>query len=142
MRTLLVLLLLAVTAAAQQTTTAPSPARPVDVNVARRITPQQVKERTDAGEKVILVDARSTFTGPMIAGAVVVPGDDLAKWAKETPKDAFVVTYCTCPAEHSAANHVVQLQKYGFTNAYALQGGLSAWEAAGLPTETPKKPVD
>lgn len=112
-----------------------SPTQVLDVNVARRISADDVKKRMDAGETAILVDARSVFSGPMIKGAVQVPGEKLAAWAKEIPKDAFIVTYCTCPAEHSAANHVVQLQKYGFTNAYALLGGLRAWQDALLPTE-------
>jgi rhodanese-related sulfurtransferase len=29
---------------------------------------------------------------------------------------------------------VLQLQKLGFTNAYALLGGLDAWREAKLPT--------
>jgi rhodanese-related sulfurtransferase len=29
---------------------------------------------------------------------------------------------------------VLQLQKLGFTNAYALLGGLDAWKRAQLPT--------
>jgi rhodanese-related sulfurtransferase len=33
---------------------------------------------------------------------------------------------------------VLQLQKLGFTNAYALLGGLDAWQAAKLPTEPVK----
>ncbi len=124
-------------AAARQSATVPSvPNAPLDLSVARRITPDEVARRIEAGETAILVDARSTFTGPMIKGAVHVPGNDLAEWAKKTPKDAFIVTYCTCPAEHTAANHVIQLQKYGFTNAYALQGGLSAWQAAQMPVQS------
>jgi rhodanese-related sulfurtransferase len=30
---------------------------------------------------------------------------------------------------------VLQLQQLGFTNAYALLGGLDAWKMAKLPTE-------
>jgi len=33
---------------------------------------------------------------------------------------------------------VLKLQELGFTNAYALLGGLEAWRAAHLPTEQPK----
>jgi rhodanese-related sulfurtransferase len=33
---------------------------------------------------------------------------------------------------------VLKLQELGFTNAYALLGGLEAWRAAKLPTEEPK----
>jgi rhodanese-related sulfurtransferase len=30
---------------------------------------------------------------------------------------------------------VLQLQQLGFTNAYALLGGLDAWRTANLPTD-------
>lgn len=30
---------------------------------------------------------------------------------------------------------MLKLQELGFTNAYALLGGLNAWQAATLPTE-------
>jgi len=33
---------------------------------------------------------------------------------------------------------VLKLQELGFTNAYALLGGLDAWRAVHLPTEQPK----
>jgi len=32
---------------------------------------------------------------------------------------------------------VLKLQALGFTNAYALLGGLDAWREAHLPTEQP-----
>ena len=37
---------------------------------------------------------------------------------------------------------MLQLQDLGFKNAYALLGGLAAWQAANLPTETPKPPTE
>ena len=36
---------------------------------ARRLTPEQVFARMMSGEQVVFVDARSIFTGPMIAEA-------------------------------------------------------------------------
>jgi 3-mercaptopyruvate sulfurtransferase SseA len=36
---------------------------------------------------------------------------------------------------------VLELQKLGFTNAYALLGGLAAYQAANLPTETAPEPT-
>jgi rhodanese-related sulfurtransferase len=33
---------------------------------------------------------------------------------------------------------VLQLQQLGFTNAYALLGGLDAWREAKLPTDPAK----
>jgi len=66
-----------------------------DPTVARRITPAEVQERLKAGEKPILLDAR-TSVGLLVAqGAVLVPPDRLEAWAKDVPKKSLIVAYCT-----------------------------------------------
>lgn len=75
--------------------TAQAPAQAFDPKVARRITADEVKKRLDAGEKVVIIDTRSKFSGPMAKGAAHVPSDKLDAWAKEHPKDALIVAYCT-----------------------------------------------
>jgi rhodanese-related sulfurtransferase len=106
-----------------------------DVNVARRVTAEEVKTQLDAGAKVYVIDNRSSFTGQMAKGATHVPIAKIAEWAKEIPKDAMIVAYCTCGAEETSTVAVEKLQKLGFTNAWALKGGLNAWQTVGLPTE-------
>ena len=71
--------------------------QPFDAKVARRISADDVKKRMDAGEKVIIIDTRSKFTGPMVKGAKHVTGDQLDAWVKESgvAKDAFILAYCT-----------------------------------------------
>ncbi len=128
----------------QQPPTATPQPQPVQVfnpRSARRITAEEVKLRTEAGEKVVVVDTRSKFTGPKVKDAVNATVDKVAAWAKNLPKDTFIITYCTCPNEHSSAAAVLKLQEVGFTNAFALQGGLSAWTLAMLPTE-PARPMN
>jgi hypothetical protein len=66
-----------------------------DAKVARRMDASEVKRRMDAGEKVIVVDTRSSFSGPMAKGAEHVTYDKLDAWAKDHAKDALVVAYCT-----------------------------------------------
>ena len=66
-----------------------------DLTVARRITPAEVQQRLTAGEKPILLDAR-TSVGVLVAqGAVLVPPDRLEAWAKDVPKKSLIVAYCT-----------------------------------------------
>jgi hypothetical protein len=65
-----------------------------DPAVARRITLQELQRRRDAGEKAIIVDARSSVTDVTARGAVHVPADRLEAWAKQTRKDALIVAYC------------------------------------------------
>ena len=68
-----------------------------DPKVARRISADEIKKRMDAGEKVIIIDTRSKFTGPMVKGAEHVTADQLEQWAKDKSiaKDAFILAYCT-----------------------------------------------
>lgn len=121
---------------AQTTKAAADAAKPAfDVNVARRVTADEVKSQIDAGTKVYVIDNRSSFTGQMAKGAAHVPIAKIAEWAKEIPKDAMIVAYCTCGAEQTSTLAVEKLQKLGFTNAWALKGGLNAWQTVGLPTE-------
>jgi hypothetical protein len=66
-----------------------------DPGVVRRITPAEVQRRRDAGEKMIVLDARGSVADGMIRGAVHVPSDQLDAWAKGVRKDALIVAYCT-----------------------------------------------
>ena len=70
-------------------------ASPFDPLTARRITPAEIRHRIDAGAKPIVLDTRGVF-GPTIAkGAVHVPNDAIAAWAKDVPKNALILAYCT-----------------------------------------------
>ena len=80
--------------AAMQGTTAAS-AEAFDAKVARRMDATELKKRMDAGEKVIVIDTRASFSGPMAKGAEHVTYDKLDAWAKEHAKDALIVAYCT-----------------------------------------------
>jgi hypothetical protein len=69
-------------------------ARAFDPAVARRITPDEVQRRRQAGEKPIILDARGAVSDVTIRGAVHVPSDRIEAWAKDRPKDALIVAYC------------------------------------------------
>ena len=68
-----------------------------DAKVARRISADEIKKRMEAGQKVIIIDTRSKFTGPMVKGADHVSSDQLEAWVKDKgiAKDAFILAYCT-----------------------------------------------
>ena len=70
-------------------------ARVSDPGVTRRITPEEVQRRRDAGEKPIILDTRASVGEVIIRGAVHVPNDRIEAWAKDCAKDALIVTYCT-----------------------------------------------
>jgi hypothetical protein len=66
-----------------------------DRNVARRIKPEELQQRRTHGEKAIILDTRGVPTDVTARGAVHVPNDRIEAWAKDVPKDAFIVAYCT-----------------------------------------------
>jgi hypothetical protein len=66
-----------------------------DPQVARRIKPEEVQRRQEKGEKAVIIDTRSSVGNLIAKGAVQVPNDRLEAWAKDIPKDALIVAYCT-----------------------------------------------
>jgi hypothetical protein len=66
-----------------------------DPGVVRRITPEEVQHRRDAGDKPIILDARASVGDVIVRGAVHVPSERVDAWAKDAPKDALIVAYCT-----------------------------------------------
>jgi hypothetical protein len=70
-------------------------ARVFDPEVVRRITPQEVQQHQDAGEKPIVLDTRASVGDAIIRGAIHVPAERIEAWAKDAPKGALIVAYCT-----------------------------------------------
>ena len=62
-----------------------------------RITPQELKAQLDAGDRVIVADARSfaSYQAVHIPGAISVPVLEVEDHLDELPKGAHIVFYCT-----------------------------------------------
>jgi membrane protein DedA with SNARE-associated domain len=64
-----------------------------------RITPQELKERLDRGEDIVIVDLRSDLSyhaeGVKVASAIWISPDDFEKRFHEIPRGRPVVMYCT-----------------------------------------------
>jgi rhodanese-related sulfurtransferase len=104
-----------------------------DDSVAKpQISAQELKQRLDKGEKIVIVDARHNLNGEKIKSAVHVTSDKLAAWAKDVDKKTVIVTYCTCPHDEAAEEEVRELKKMGFESVYSLTGGMSAARKAGI----------
>ena len=99
------------------------------------LTPQQVRERLDAG-RAILVDIREAdeFVRSHITGAQSQP---LSTWEKahlSVDPDADVIF--TCKSGMRAAGACDRLAARVNGDAFVLEGGLDAWAKAGLPVAT------
>jgi rhodanese-related sulfurtransferase len=100
-----------------------------------RIAPEALKAKLDAGEDIVIVDARSLaeYETAHIEGAISIPLAEIDNRYNELPRDKGIVLYCTWPAEQTSARAALRLYQHGFTNVSALLGGLRAWEAADYP---------
>jgi rhodanese-related sulfurtransferase len=92
---------------------------------------QEIKERVEAGEPVVLLDVREpeeTALG-VIPGARRIPLGQLeARWA-EVRDCNEIVCYCAHGQRSVAAAEL--LRKHGLFNATSLEGGVAAWQGLG-----------
>ncbi|KAA1247789.1 adenylyltransferase/sulfurtransferase MoeZ [Mycobacterium simiae] len=93
------------------------------------ITPQELREMMDSGQKLALIDVREQVEWDIvhIAGAQLIPksvlssGEGLAK----LPQDRITVLYCKTGVRSAEA--LAAVKKAGFSDAVHLQGGIMAW---------------
>jgi rhodanese-related sulfurtransferase len=86
----------------------------------------------------VILDVRpaSDYADGHIAGALSLPADTVEALVKTVPRDKPVVLYCQCPDEGESIGVAEKLYSdygYSYTNLTVLQGGWSAWTAAGYP---------
>jgi len=103
----------------------------------RFVSGEQVRAALEAGQRLILIDARapSDWAAAHIPGAVPFPFYDAAALVQHiTDRDTWVVAYCACP--HAASGRVVdQLREAGHTRSAVLDEGIGWWIQQGHPTE-------
>jgi rhodanese-related sulfurtransferase len=70
---------------------------PTALSEVPRIKPQELKEKLDAGEDVIVVDARSRDRYELrhIPGALSIPQYEIEERHGELPQEGEIVLYCT-----------------------------------------------
>ena len=102
----------------------------------QRISLEDAKKEFDAGTAII-VDARAevAYKNERIKGSISLPMESFEARYKEIPTDKKIITYCSCPSEHTSGAMVSKLKEKGITNAYALTGGTNAWKSAGYPMD-------
>ena len=101
----------------------------------RDLTPQTVAEGLKAG-RVVLVDVREPNETAVerFPGAVLVPLSSFDPATIPAPPGSEVVFACRSGRRSVTASLAAQDQ--GFDYDSHLEGGILAWKAAGLPTET------
>lgn len=104
-----------------------------------RISREDLKQRLDGSAPPVVIDARLKY--PYEHSTVRLPGAiRYTSGAASLPRDREIVVYDSDPNELSSSHVVAELIRLGH-RAVALQGGISDWLAANLPTETKPAPV-
>lgn len=99
------------------------------------------EDTTRAASKLMVVNVLSpdAYADAHIKGSVNVPFDKLEEKAQSWNKNTRIVVYCAnyfCTASAEAAR---RLQKMGFGNVFAYEGGTAEWKQKGFPLEGPGK---
>ena len=106
--------------------------------VAELIDPDALWDQYDAGGAPLVLDVRGSeeYAAGHLPSARHIPGEELAGRLDELPRDRLVVTYCTMRhrGDSRSERAAALLRERGYM-ARTLDGGLPAWEAAGLPIE-------
>jgi rhodanese-related sulfurtransferase len=100
----------------------------------RRATALQATQLINRG-KTTIVDVRTPeeFATGHLRDAKNIPLADLSKRIGELDKSKTKTVVVVCQTGARSDKAVRQLTAAGFDDAYSLEGGLAAWQAANLP---------
>ncbi|MGH8227148.1 MAG: rhodanese-like domain-containing protein [Steroidobacteraceae bacterium] len=101
------------------------------------VSPQELIRLMNQGALVLDIRPPEKYAAGHISGARQLASDQIirASDAFKRHKSKPVVVYCD--AGSLAVSAARQLTRQGFTQAFTLRGGLSAWRAENLPLSKP-----
>ena len=102
------------------------------------ITPRQLHERLQRGEKLHLLDVRTPAEHAEIhvPGVHLAPLDRLdAQLAAESGCAKDQPVFLLCRSGSRAKQAAEKLEKSGYTQCHVVEGGTMAWAEAGLPVD-------
>ncbi len=112
-----------------------------DLKIAR-ISPEELKQKMDAGEDILIVDLRHALdfdaNPETIAGALHVDAADMEEASDVIPRDREIVLFCACPNEVTAARLALLLRSKGITQIRPLSEGYEGWRKRGFPMSLAK----
>ncbi len=103
-----------------------------------RITPEQLRDKLDKGEDVLILDLQGGQDSAAellgIPGAIRINPRRLEQFRDVViAPSRQVVLYCACPGEITSARVALALHQKGFEHVRPLAGGLKAWRDRGFP---------
>jgi rhodanese-related sulfurtransferase len=103
-----------------------------------QITPELLKKRIDAEERIGILDLLRFEEDPdgiaVIPGAVRLDPSELRrKKLFVVPENLDLVLYCSSKNSFVSARAAVAMRRHGIQRVLVLSGGLTAWKALGFP---------
>jgi membrane protein DedA with SNARE-associated domain/rhodanese-related sulfurtransferase len=103
-----------------------------------QITPEELKAKLDAEERLGIVDLLRFEEDPdeiaVIPGAVRLDPRELrGKKRVVVPDDLDLILYCSSKNSYVSARVAIAMRKHGVRRVLVLSGGLSAWKSLGFP---------
>ena len=135
---LLLLFSLLLLTACQTTTAEPAaPAASSDVDVSTLADQIDVQTASTVYERddVFMLDVREQweYDEGHIPDINLIPMGEIPNRLDELPRDKEIIV--TCRSGNRSGRITALLQENGFTNIHNMQGGILAWQDAGLPVE-------
>ncbi len=97
------------------------------------VTPTEAAAMIKQKKDLQLIDVRTEaeYADGHLAGAKLVPVQEIEQRLAEIDKKKPVLLYCR--SGHRSGNALKLLQDHGYAQAKHLEGGIKAWQAAGMP---------
>jgi rhodanese-related sulfurtransferase len=102
-------------------------------SAATHISAAQAYQEYQQGAFFLDVRSQEEWDQAHIANSTLIPLDELQNRLSEIPKDRDIVVVCL--TGHRSEEGMTILRNAGFSHASCMDGGLSAWKAAGYPLE-------
>lgn len=101
------------------------------------LTAADAKTRIDGDQPLFILDVRQPdeFRSGHIAGAKLIPLNELRNRMNELPKDVDILCVCRSGSRSGAATD--QLNNAGY-HALNLRSGMMSWQMAGFPVKKGK----
>ena len=108
-----------------------------DISEVRHITADELNAKVTKGEDIIILDVRSedSYMVKHIKGAINIPYRDFEGRIGELDSSKEIIIYCSNYDCGLSSNAVILLEKSGFKNVSALEGGIESWQTEGYPVE-------
>src|SRR5512142_211448 len=84
----------------------------------------------------VFVNVHTPFAGNLAGTDVSIPYDEISQRLSLLPPDKAYKIVLYCRSGHMSKIAAEALVELGYTNIWTLDGGMQAWEAAGLPVDS------